>query len=290
MAATFSQHTVVAGTLAAMFTAMETLAANMGFDPSEEYFRYTSASPYWLVYKKTNLTGVYADMYFGFQTTTTAMTLGLYSSFNTTTRTGVGAVATYGARSMTGTLIAGTTYRFDVWKDSDLDCKWGITTCFRSSDNIPFASPSGWCKFVPFPHFDANKAATSLIFSNSENVTTSFANMNTTGVSKSAGTPSIQPSIGVVDSSGRFTLAYGVLGGGICARNPDVDGKVHLVSPVVVGQGAMPYGYIDSQDLAIYSTPGLATFAKEDRLIVSAGVEEYEPIYARGCDMFVRIV
>lgn len=52
--------------------------------------------------------------------------------------------------------------------------------------------------------------------------------MNTTGVLLSAeGSSSTQACIGPNDSSGRFSLAYGVIGSGVCARGPEVDAKHH---------------------------------------------------------------
>lgn len=256
------------------------LATAMGFDGANPWYTTTAVTPYWTVYQLYNLSGTQSTNYFYFTSGTNAFTMGLASGFNTTTRVASGTVATYGSVA-TGTFAAGTSYTTLAWKDSSFDPQWALRSIYVTGTQTMHSTVCGWCKFTPFSNFDGNKAATSLFFGTSASGGTGFTNIHTTGTTTS---------LGLQDTSGRFSVGSVGFGAGIGARGLNFDSKATLTYPVVVGQGYLPYGYINSTDLAVY-TPGVNTlYTVFDRLVVTAGVEEYRPVYGTGAELYARVI
>ena len=63
-----------------------------------------------------------------------------------------------------------------------------------------------------------------------------------------------------------------------------------IVSPVIVGSHYLGLGYINDTDLGLTIPPSYDLYRVDDRLIVTAGSEEWQPTGRYSSELFVRVV
>lgn len=307
MAATYDTYTMAQGsdsTASGLYTLWKnTIAPGMGFNNDTELFHDVLNSR--LVYTKTNLVGTYATTYWQFYFTNNTVYLYLYDSYNTSTSTGTG-LATYGSGywSISGASYAHTIY---YWKDSASNPQWGLCHVLRTTDNVSvaignYSGSMGWCKITPFNILDPNNQVTSLFISNQW---TSYSirryHLNTTsqyfyGGYTTQGTTTFQ---GKNMQTSGFALGNAAQYGAPFSQqaapwiNPGTNSSSTspiLTTPVVVGSHGLVLGYINSTDLSLAIPLEYDKYRVEDRLIVTADVEEWQPTGRYSCELFVRVV
>lgn len=307
MAATSGTYTLAQGsdtTASALYTLWKnTIAPGMGFDNATELY-YDQASAR-LVYTKTNLVGTYATTYWQFSFTNNVVSYSLFHAYNTSTQTGTGQTGyNYGSWSLVGSSNSHTIY---YWKDSAANPQWGLCHVLRTTDNVATSTGSysgamGWCKITPFNILDPNSQVTSLFISNQwSSYTSRRYHINTTSVNfyggyTTQGTTAFQGKN--IQTSG-FALGNAAMMG--TNYNATAQGWINpgtnsastspvLTTPVVVGSHGLVLGYINSTDLSLAIPLEYDKYRVEDRLIVTSGVEEWQPTGRYSNELFVRVV
>lgn len=307
MAATSGTYTLAQGsdtTASALYTLWKnTIAPGMGFDNATELF-YDQADTR-LVYTKTNLVGTYATTYWQFYFTNNVVNYYLYHAYNTSTQTGTGLQGySYGSWSLYGSSYDHTIY---YWKDSATNPQWGLCHVLRTTDNVPTASGGypgamGWCKITPFNILDPNSQVTSLFISNqftgyiarryhlnttSQNFYGGYTTQGTTAFQgKNIQTTGFSLGNAAVYSTNYTQNAQGWSNPGTNSAST----SPVLTTPVVVGSHGLVLGYINSTDLSLAIPLEYDKYRVEDRLIVTSGVEEWQPTGRYSCELFVRVV
>jgi hypothetical protein len=307
MAATYGTYTMAQGsdsTPSGLYTLWKnTIAPGMGFDNDTELF-YDQADSR-LVYTKTNLVGTYATTYWQFYFTNNAVNFYLYDSYNTTTQTGTGQ-ATYGSGSWS---ITGASHPYTIyyWKDSAANPQWGLCNVLRTSDNISVATGTysgamGWCKITPFNILNPNSQVTSLFISNQWSGSVQRRYHINTALQNFFGGYTTQ---GTTAFQGKNIQTVGFALGNAATKstpfsqqsapwiNPGTNSASTspvLTTPVVVGSHGLVLGYINSTDLSLAIPLEPDKYRVEDRLIVTADVEEWQPTGRYSCELFVRVV
>jgi len=310
MAATYGTYSLALGsdtTAGALYSLWKnTIAPGMGFDNATELY-YDQADSR-LVYTKTNLVGTYATTYWEFRFFNNQVNFYLYHSYNTTTQTGTGNLG-YGNTIWS---IAGASYSYIIyyWKDSASNPQWGLCNVTRTSDNTSVSSgtysgAAGWCKVTPFNILDPNKQVTSLFITNnwtgyndrlyhSTGATQRFyGGYTTVGTSAYQGkgvSSNYALSLGNASPVGsNLNYRYQAQGWSNPGTNEDSTSPV-LTTPVVVGSHGLVLGYINSTDLSLAIPLEYDKYRPDDRLVVTSGVEEWQPTGRYSCELFVRVV
>ena len=307
MAATAGTHTIAQGgatdaaTLYSLFK--NTICPGMGFSNSTELHQDITNSR--IVYTKTNLTGTYSTTYWRFSFTNNNVTMNLYHAYNTSTDVGTGLISTYNSNDFT---ISSASYAYVIyyWKDDAVNPQWGMFN-IRRSDNISMGNGSfngsyGWCKITPFSIMDANSQPTTLFISSSNTQQQARYNyltgtsVNFFGGQTTCGTTQAQgKALQTFFSLGNASDTTASYGRGVSTTwfqqsTNSASTSPIITTPVIVGSHGLALGYINDLDLGVTMPLEYDKYRVEDRLIVSAGVEEWQPTGRYANSLFIRVV
>lgn len=307
MAATAGTHTIAQGgatdaaTLYSLFK--NTICPGMGFSNSTEIHHDVTNSR--IVYAKTNLTGTYSTTYWRFGFGTNVVTMNLYHAYNTSTDVGTGLITNYNSTNFS---IISTSFAYVIyyWKDDAADPQWGMVNV-RRSDNISvgpgiYNGSYGWCKITPFSIMDANSQPTTLFISSANNFTQLRQNFITAAAVNFLGG---QTTCGTTQTQGKLLQTYFSLGNASDLLNSygrsigttwlqqstnSASTSPIITTPVIVGSHGLALGYVNDLDLGVTLPLEYDIYRVEDRLIVSAGVEEWQPTGRYANSLFIRVV
>ena len=309
MAATTGTYTINQGdatTASDLYTLFKnTIAPGMGYSSAELYHDVTNSR---LVYTKTNQVGTYSTAYYEFYFTNNIAYYRLYHAYNTSTNTGTGQT-TYNNASWG---MNGSSYpmKLTYWKDSATDPQWGLLDVTRTDSGIPtstgtYSGAMGWCKITPFSNLDPNAQITSLFIS-AQNVAYQDRHYRwSTGYNRyyggysTVGTTAYQAKyfnggmipfyIGHAGNSNNTGDNRSGRGFHIGISNLASTSPI-IASPLIVGSHGMALGYVNDTDLGVAPPPGVDIYRVDDRLIVTAGSEEWQPTGRYSTELFVRVV
>jgi hypothetical protein len=310
MAATTGTYTINQGdatTASDLYTLFKnTICPGMGYDNSTELHHDVTNSR--LVYTKTNQVGTYSTAYYEFYFVNNTVYYRLYHAYNTSTNTGTG-TTTYNNGTWA---VNGASYpmKLTYWKDSATDPQWGLLDVTRTDSDIPvsnsnYSAAMGWCKITPFSHLDPNAQITSLFIS-AQNTSYqdryywwSSGYQRTYGGYSTVGTTAYQTKYfngstipfyighagaGTNTGDNRSGRGFKISMSNLTSNSPII------VSPIIVGSHGMALGYINDTDLGVASPPSVDAYRVNDRLIVTAGSEEWQPTGRYSTELYVRVV
>lgn len=281
-----------------------TICPGMGFSNSTELLQDVTNTR--LVYTKTNLTGTYSTTYWRFGFSANAVTMNLYHAYNTSTDVGTGLLSNYNNNTFTIT-AASYSYIIYYWKDDAANPQWGMVNV-RRSDALSMGIGTynggyGWCKITPFNIMDANLQPTTLfigsngsssITRNNWLSTTSsnfYGGTSTCGTTQSLGKTGLQLDFALGNQTnngnaqGTFQAGTFYQGGATQAGTAPT-----IVTPVIVGSHGLALGYINDLDIGIAVPLEYDKYRVEDRLVVTAGVEEWQPTGRYSNSLHIRVV
>lgn len=280
-----------------------TICPGMGFSNATELVQDITNTR--LVYTKTNLTGTYSTTYWRFGFATNNVTMNLYHAYNTSTDVGTGLINAYNnvSFSIVCTSFANVIY---YWKDDNANPQWGMVNV-RRADNISMGDGGynggyGWCKITPFSIMDANVQPTTLFISSSNstyNDRTNFINSSSAffyGGNTVCGTTQYQgKSLQTFFSLGNATGSTNTYGRQVSSTwlqtgTTSASTSPIITTPVIVGSHGLALGYINDLDLGVTMPLEYDKYRVEDRLVVSAGIEEWQPTGRYANSLFVRVV
>lgn len=255
MAITVTTNSLLISTQLSLHNALKTILAAAGYPTP--YQEYTAASPYFLVYQFTNGTGTYATTYHVFSVvSTSAYSHMVYNTWDTNTRTGTGNYT-----AAIGLTINNGAFTYLSFSDSS------SLLGFALMYSTVFVFAHGFIKVQNKPSWFTEDAAASTLMLVGNTATFSGMTWQTYSSIQRAGsgvyldTIVKRAELQQTNRSGNYSLAY----------------------PVLLGQGGTPVGlspdYL-AQGVAFSSAPG-------DRIIVSAGVEEWRSV---GGGLWLRTV
>lgn len=277
-----------------------TICPGMGFSNSTELLQDVTNTR--LVYTKTNLVGTYSTTYWRFAFAANSVIMNLYHAYNTSTDVGTGLIS---GVNNTGFTFSPTTLSYTIyyWKDSAVNPQWGMVNV-RSSDanstgSLTYNGGFGWCKVTPFSIMDPNTQPTTLFIGGSSAGSAARQNfLNSTAVSFFGGSHTV----GTTQTQGKSLQTAFALGhyGGASSLNISsgffqagtlaASTAPIMTTPVIVGTHGLALGYVNSLDLGATTPLEYDKYRLEDRLIVTAGVEEWQPTGRYSHSLFIRVV
>lgn len=307
MAATAGTTTIAQGgaTDAATLYSLwkNTICPGMGFSNTTEIHQDVANSR--IVYAKTNLTGTYSTTYWRFGFTASSVSMNLYHAYNTSTDVGTGLISSYNSVNFSISTVS-FGYTIYYWKDDAANPQWGMVNVRRadgtSMGDGSYTGGCGWCKITPFSIMDANTQPTTLFISSSnitQNARLNYINGTTTNFFGG------QATCGTTQTQGKTLQTYFSLGNASITTNQyardvsttwfqqstnSLSTSPIITTPVIVGSHGLALGYINDLDLGVTMPLEYDKYRVEDRLIVSAGVEEWQPTGRYANSLFVRVV
>lgn len=278
-----------------------TICPGMGFSNTTELLQDVVNTR--LVYTKTNLVGTYSTTYWRFGFTANNVSMNLYHAYNTSTDVGTGLISLGNSASFS--IIATTlSYTFYFWKDNATDPQWGMVNVLKSDatseGGLTYNGGFGWCKITPFSIMDANTQPTTLfIGGTSISASTTRQNFLTstattfTGGSGTCGTTQTQGktlqtqfALGNFGTTNNLNQSFSFQQQSTLAASS----SPIITTPVIVGSHGLALGYVNDLDLGVTTPLEPDKYRVGDRLVVTSGVEEWQPTGRYAHSLFVRVV